>query len=399
MLRKVLTVIATILCCSGLALGQSTFGTLVGIVTDPTGALVPNATVIATHVATNTAKSVTTDSSGSYELPNLLPGAYNVAVRAAGFEELVQQNIPLDPRATVRVNAVLQVGATQTKVEVTGAPPVITTETGTVAEIENSQIVSQLPINVRALDTSPLAIITTLPGVAVDPNGTTSGGDISIGGARVSMTEYSVDGFSVDSVRQSGASAEMYPSTEAISEVKVTTEVASAEYGAMSDVTFISKGGSNRFHGSLFEYLQNDALDAIPAFANGKPKKRDNDFGGSIGGPVRLPHYDGRDHTFFFFDWESNRQRSASAITQNVPTAAMRSGDFSALLPTTQLYNPLTGAAFTNNQIPINSTAAKFLSTFYPPANTAPVPSTEVPLALNTANNFRKNFAAPVTAN
>jgi len=175
--------------------------------------------------------------------------------------------------------------------------------------------------------------------------------------------------------------------------------VASAEYGAMSDVTFISKGGSNRFHGSLFEYLQNDALDAIPAFANGKPKKRDNDFGGSIGGPVRLPHYDGRDHTFFFFDWESNRQRSASAITQNVPTAAMRSGDFSALLPTTQLYNPLTGAAFTNNQIPINSTAAKFLSTFYPPANTAPVPSTEVPLALNTANNFRKNFAAPVTAN
>jgi hypothetical protein len=366
---------------------------LVGIVTDPTGAVVPNATVTATHLATNTSKTMSTDSSGSYELPNLLPGAYNVSVRAAGFKELVQQNIPLDPRATVRVNAVLQVGTTQTTVEVKGAPPVITTETGTVSEIETSQQVSQLPINTRALDTSPLAIITTLPGVVVDRNGT-SGGGISIGGAtRSSLIEYSVDGFSTVDVRGNGPTVEMYPSTEAIAEVKVTTELANAENSSMGDVSFISKGGSNRFHGSLFEYLQNDAVDAIPAFAHGKPKVRDNDFGGSISGPVRLPHYNGKDRTFFFFDWESNRQHSASSITENVPTAAMLNGNFSSLLPGTALLNPFTGVPYTNNQIPINATSTKILSTFYPAANT------QGSGALNTTNNFSKNFAAPVTAN
>lgn len=117
MLRKVTAAVALLLFFAEVALGQSTFGTLVGVVTDPTGAVVPNATVTATHLATNNSKSVSTDSSGSYELPNLQPGAYNVSVRAAGFKELVQENIPLDPRATVRVNAVLQVGATQTKIE------------------------------------------------------------------------------------------------------------------------------------------------------------------------------------------------------------------------------------------------------------------------------------------
>ena len=393
MFRKILAVAAALFFCSGLALGQSTFGTLVGVVTDPTGAMIPKAAVTATHVATNTSKSTSTDSFGSYELPNLPPGTYRVSVKAAGFEELVQQNIPLDPRATVRVNAVLQVGSAQTVVEVKGAPPVVTTETGTVSDIETSQQVSQLPINQRAIDTSPFAIITTIPGVAVDSRGTSSGTDVSIGGAHTSMTEYSVDGFSVDTVRNAGALPEMYPSTEAISEVKATTEVASAEYGAMSDVAFVTKGGSNHFHGSLFEYLQNDALDAIPAFATHKPKVRDNDFGGSIGGPVILPHYNGKDRTFFFFDWESNRQHSAAAITQNVPTTAMRNGDFSSLLPGTQLYNPLTGTAFVNNQIPVNPTSAAILNTFYPVANTQQAG------ALNTTNNLTANYAAPVTAN
>jgi hypothetical protein len=332
---------------------------------------------------------VTTDASGDYELTNLLPGAYDVSVKAPGFEGFVQRNVPLDPRATVRVNAVLQVGATQTIVEVKGLVPVITTETGTVSDLETSQQINQLPINTRALSTSPLNVVTTLPGVQVDSSGVSSGG-ISLSGMRAAETEFSVDGFSTESVRKNGANVEMYPSTDGISEVKVTTELANAEQSQMGDISFIGKGGSNHFHGALFEYLQNDALDAIPAFANGKPPKRDNTFGGSIGGPIR------KDRTFFFFDWESTRQHASSAVTQNVPTAAELTGDFSALLPGTQLVNPFTGAPYTNNQIPsstFSQTSVKMLTTFYPTANS----QTGGPL--NTNNNFRYNFAAPVTAN
>jgi hypothetical protein len=374
---------------------QSTFGALVGTATDPTGAVIPNAIVTATHLATNTSRSVSTDASGNYELPNLLPGAYDVSVKAPGFEGFVQRNVPLDPRATVRVDALLQVGTTQTTVEVKGLVPVITTETAMVGDLEGAQQIRQLPINTRALTTSPLTIITTLPGIQVDSGGVlgsdaNGAAGISLAGSRPSQSEFSVDGFSTSSVRNNGATPDMYPSTDGISELKVTTELAPAEYGQMGDVSFISKSGTNQFHGSLFEYLQNDALDAIPAFANGKPRKRANDFGGSIGGPIR------KDHTFFFFDWESNRQHSAAALTQNVPTAAMLNGDFSALLPGTQLVNPFTGQPYQNNQIAttdFTQTSLNILKTFYPAAN--------FPNAgpLDTTNDYRANFPAPVTAN
>ena len=261
MLRKLTMFVGVPFLGGGIALGQSTFGTLVGVVTDPTGAVVPKATVTATHLATNNSKSVSTDSSGSYELINLLPGAYNVAVRAAGFKELVQENIPLDPRATVRVNAVLQVGTTQTRVAVKGQVPVIITETGTVSNLETSQQVSQLPINTRALDASQLATIPTLPGVVVDRNGTSVEGGIG-GASRSALIEYSVDGLSTVDVRNNGPTVEMYPSTEGNAEVKVTTELANAGDRSITDVAFISNGGSNREQGSLFAYLKNDAREA-----------------------------------------------------------------------------------------------------------------------------------------
>jgi hypothetical protein len=392
MLRKVMPVIVTLLFCSGLALGQSTFGTLIGIVTDQSGGVVPGATVIVTHLATDTVRRATTDSSGRYELPNLLPGTYNVAVRASGFKELIQKSIPLDPRAIVRVNAVLQIGAATTRLEVTARRPVITTETATVSDIETNYQIERLPINTRAYSTTPLNIITTLPGVQVDSGGVLGAG-IMLAGSGPSQSEFSVDGFSTVDVRSNHDDVDAYPSTEAIAEVKVTPELASAESMGMGQVQFFTKSGGNQFHGSLFEYLQNDALDAIPAFAHGKPKVDDNDFGGSISGPVRLPYYNGKDRTFFFFDWESNRQHSATPITENVPTLAMRTGDFSALLPTTQLVSPFTGQPYPNNQIPINPTSANFLKTFYP------LPNTQGPGALNTKNNFSQDFAAPVTVN
>ncbi len=196
----------------------------------------------------------------------------------------------------------------------------------------------------------------------------------------------------------------LFSSTEEVAELKVTSQLAPAEYGQVGDISFVGKGGTNAYHGSLIEYLQNDALDAIPGFANGKPQKRANTVGSSIGGLIRLPHYNGKDRTFFFFDYKGNRQRASSAVTQNVPTQAMLKGDFSALCSSynpsgvctdpkgTQLVNPFTGQPYRNNQIPsgqFNRVSENVLSAFYPSANFANANP------LETNDNFRINFPVP----
>lgn len=389
--------------------GQSTYGTLLGTVTDASGAVVPRASVTVTETGTNLSKDSKANERGDYEIPNLLSGAYEVSVEAPGFRKFVRRGVNLAPRAEVRVDVSLEVGTTGTAVEITAAAPVITTETATVSEAEQGREVMQLPTNYRGRSTSPLNAITTIPGIQVDSGGVTGSNSISIAGSHPSQNEFTVDGFSVTSPRYNGPTPEMFPSSEQIQEIRVTSELAPAEYGQVGDVTFISKGGTNQLHGSAFEYFQNDKLDAIPAFANGKPKKRDNTFGGSIGGPVWLPKiYNGKNRTFFFFDYESNRQRSASPVTNNVPTPAMTSGDFSGLCSSygsdgvcadsngTQLVNPFNGSPFPRNQIPssmMNPVSQKVLSTFYPAPN---VPNAD---PLNTSNNFRLNAPQPITTN
>jgi hypothetical protein len=371
---------------------QSTYGTLLGSVLDATGAVVPGARVEVTDVNTNIKKSTTTDSRGDYQLPNLLAGTYDVVVSAAGFKQFVQRRVPLDPRAEVRVDASLEVGETQTTVEVASAAPVITTESATVSDVAKGKEISQLPINFRANSTSPFNAITTLPGVQVDSGGATGPMSFSISGNHPAQNEVSVDGFSVTSPRNNGPLAEMFPSTEQISEMKITSQISNAEYGQVGDVSFIGKSGTNRFHGSAFEYMQNDAFDATPLFTSGIPKKRNNDFGGSISGPVLLPKYDGKDRTFFFFDYERNMQRSSTSVVNNVPTDAIVNGDFSSL--GTPLINPYTGLPFDGNRIPasmINPVSKNVLNMFYP-APTAPNPD---PLDVN--NNYLVNLGAPLT--
>jgi Carboxypeptidase regulatory-like domain/TonB-dependent Receptor Plug Domain len=332
--------------------GQSTYGTLLGTVRDATGAVVPAATITVTDVSTNLSKTTTTNSGGDYQIPNLLSGTYNVTIVANGFRQLTRRGVPLDPRAEVRVDASLEVGETQQTVEVTASAPVMTTETATVSDVEKGKEITELPINYRANSTSPFNAITTLPGVQVDSGGALGYLSFSVSGNHPALNEVTVDGFSVTSPRNNGPLAQMFPSTEQISELKIASQIASAEYGQVGDISFIGKSGSNAFHGSAFEYLQNDSLDAKPLFTNGKPKKRNNDFGGSISGPVKLPFYNGRDRTFFFFDYERNMQRSASSEVNNVPTAAMLAGDFSSLLPKQVLNNPFTGQPFPGNKIP-----------------------------------------------
>ena len=155
---------------------------------------------------------------------------------------------------------------------------------------------------------------------------------------------------SITSPRYNGPLVEAMPSSEQVSEMRVTSQAAPAEYGQVGDLAFIGKSGSNAFHGSLFEYLQNDAFDAQPLFTGEKPKKRNNDFGGSFSGPVMLPHYNGKDRTFFFVDYERNMQRNSVGVVNNVPTDAMLNGDFSS--SSSPITNPFTGQSFAGNQDP-----------------------------------------------
>ena len=159
-----------------------------------------------------------------------------------------------------------------------------------------------------------------------------SQGNTTVGGASSSMVNFSVDGISTANVRQNGPLQDAYPSQEGISSVKVTAFNNSAEFSQVGDVTFVTKSGSNQMHGSLFEYLQNDALDASPYGFSGKAPKRFNTFGGSLGGPVVIPHfYNGHNRTFFFFTYEGNRRRTSVNQQFHVPTVAERNGDFSGI--------------------------------------------------------------------
>jgi Carboxypeptidase regulatory-like domain/TonB-dependent Receptor Plug Domain len=409
MVKRALTSVSVLCLAATCIPAQSTYGTLLGTVQDASGGVVPGANVTATELNTNTEKQAITDAHGDYQIPNLLPGQYEVSVLALGFKKFLRRNVLLGPRAEVRIDVPLEVGTTTSEIQVTTATPVITTETATVRDVQQGQEIEALPMNYRGKSTTPLNAIVTLPGITTDSTGPTGSNGVSIAGSHPGQNEFTVDGFSVTSPLRNGPTPEMFPSTEQISQVKVTSQLATAEYGQVGDVTFITKSGTNEYHGSAFEYFQNDALDATPDFANGKPKKRDNTFGGSISGPVWLPKiYNGKNRTFFFFDWEGNRQHSAAPVTNNVPTQTMRNGDLSALCSSydpagvcatpggTQLKNPFTGTPFPHNQIPssmINPVSQKVLSTFYP------LPNQPNANPLNTNNNFSVNAPQPITAN
>ena len=256
----------------------------------------------------------------------------------------------LTARQSARVDLALSIEQVQQNGQRGGAAEQINTENATVGDTRGTDQLVEMPLNFRAQTTSPLAALALSPSVITD-----SQGNIQVGGATYSMTGYSVDGISTANVTANGSLQNAYPSSEGLSELKVTAFNNSAEFSQVADVTFITKSGTNQFHGSLFEYLQNDALDATILNFTSKAPKRFNTFGGSLGGPVTIPHfYSGKDKTFFFLDYEGNRRRTSTPEQYLVPTLAERNGDLNGLpiinpttgLPTNVLINPFNGTAF-----------------------------------------------------
>lgn len=350
-LSLVLLLTCVVLLCT--AQGQSTFGSIRGTVQDASGAVIPGALVIVHSLDENFDRKVTTNDSGDFVVENLKAGHYKLTVHHDGLSDAVISSATLDARQDLRIPITLKIAKASTVVEVSDTAVQINTENGTLGDSIDNQQITELPLNNRATTTSPLGSLALSPNVQQD-----SSGNIALGGASSAMVNFSVDGISTANVRQNGALQDAYPSQEGISAVKITSFNNSAEFSQVGDVTFTTKSGTSQYHGSLFEYVQNAALDAAPYGFNGKAPKHFNTFGGSLGGPLSLPHlYDGKDRTFFFLDYEGNRRSTAIAQQFLVPTQDERNGNLTAMGVTT----PITG---------INPTATALLN-YYPLPNVA----------------------------
>ena len=304
---------------------QSTFGSIKGTVQDATGATIPGAHLTLHSVDENTDRPLDVDSSGNFSFENVKAGKYTLTAHRDGFADTVVSGISVEARQDLRLATTLNIAAESTTVEVSGAADQINTENGTISDSKTNIQMTQLPLNNRATTTSPLGALALSPNVQTD-----SSGNIALGGASSSMVNFSVDGISTANVRQNGALQDAYPSQEGIAAVKVTAFNNSAEFSQIGDVTFTTKNGTNDYHGSVFEYLQNQALDANPYGFTGKAPKKFNTFGFSLSGPISIPHfYNGHNKTFFFTDYEGNRRSTAVLQQFVVPTASDRAGNLS----------------------------------------------------------------------
>jgi hypothetical protein len=338
------------LCVLG-AQAQSTLGSLRGTVSDPSGAAVPGAKATLRSVDQSDVHTAVGDGTGTFVFENLNPGRYVLTVEHVGFAAANVNGIVLDARQNLRMPVSLTVSAESQTVTVSTGVDEINTEDATISDSKNNALITELPLNNRASTTSPLGALELSANVQQDSNGY-----IALGGASSSMINFSVDGISTANVRQNGALQDAYPSQEGIAGVKVTAFNNSAEFSQVGDVTFTTKAGTNHLHGSVFEYLQNDALDASPYGFSGKAPKRFNTFGGSVGGPVKIPWLYGGKNTFFFFDYEGNRRSTATLEQAVVPSLADRTGNLQDLCENT----PITT---------INHTATALLS-YIPKPNT-----------------------------
>ncbi len=298
-----------------------------GVVTDGTQAAIPGAKVTVTNTATGMSESVITNDGGQYVVPSLTPGSYRVEVAKDGFAAALRDNLKLDVQQVGRQDFVLQVGAVSQAVDVSAAASLIDSQTSVVGQVMANKNIVDLPLNGR----NYLSLARLTAGVAPARGSREDGkGAFSAVGQHGSQTNISLDGIDNASRLSGGILGNeaqiVTPSIDSVAEFKVVTNNNSAEYGfRLGGMVIVStKSGANKPHGSLYEFLRNDQLDAVNFFSVGKPRPeyRQNQFGGTFGGPVI------HDRTFFFLSYEGTRIRQGQSRTSTVPSAALRNGDF-----------------------------------------------------------------------
>src|SRR5438094_30628 len=342
------TLIVAIFCSvtffiSPLLYGQAN-GSFLGTVSDKTGSVISGAAVTVTSQGTGLSRETKTDDTGHYLTPLLPVGNYTIRVNSQGFKTVEQTDIRLQVNEQREVDFTLVPGSVTEAVEVSATEVTVETSTPTLGQVITAEQVADLPLNGRNFvqlatltpgttqETNPNSFFNAGPSSEVSARGTYS---LSVGGSRASSTDWLLDGNDNNELTAGGIS--ILPSIDAIQEFKVLTYNYSAQYGTRAGPTVLvtTKSGSNNYHGSVFEFFRNTALDAKSFFATETEKFNLNQFGGSFGGPIK------KDKTFFFVDYQGRRQRVGQNFFGQVPTAAMRNGDFSepfAGIP--QLYNP-----------------------------------------------------------
>ncbi len=334
--------------------GQVERASIVGTVADKTGAVVPDAAVRVTNESTNTSIEVRTGEAGSYSAPNLVPGSYTVTVQKQGFSRAVMKSFVVQVGQAARLDITLDVGTVDVAVEVQAVTPLLQTEDSSVGQVIAPEPIAALPLNGRNF--VQLAILA--PGVSgldyAQPNTINSGRRpdelrpggtaLQANGVRSYLNQVLIDG--IDATEMISQTFVVRPAIEGIQEFKVVTNNAGAEFGrgAGAVIVITTKSGGNQFRGSVFEFLRNSSLDAKNFFDRPDqkiPPFRMNQFGASLGGPVLLPRYNGRNRTFFFANYEGYREVIGNTFVVSVPTEAMRRGEFAGATPN-GVFDPLT---------------------------------------------------------
>jgi len=376
---------------------------LVGTVTDPTGSVVVGAKVVGTNRDTRVEYAGTTNTEGFYSIPFVSPGTYDITVEMKGFKKVTSTGVVVTINHAVRTDFTISVGSEASEITVSADTPTLSTDDALLGETVDTEKVHDLPLNGRhAIDLAATASNITLTGNAL--TGNPPGNRASGSGTRPINNSISLDGISI--MNNLITTATLSPNPDALDSVQTQNGNYTAQYGDYLGVhiNLVSKSGTNKFHGTAYNYLQNDAMNAKgwlqpqTGLASTKPLLRYNLFGGVLGGPVIIPGlYNGRDKTFFLGSYEGLRNKGATPTQATVLTNLMRQGNFSEI--TTPLYNPKTrftlcsapdyacpAAQYPGNIIPVDPISAKVL------------PYLSAPTSGGTVNNWQGNLPTQINA-
>lgn len=377
--------VAGVLFCSNLAQAQD--ARLSGVVRDAGGLPVAGATISVTNAASGVQRTLRTTESGFYSVTALDPGSYSVRVEHSGFKTAERSAVTLTTDTSSRADFLLIVGGVDQTVTVTDEDSALQTETAAVGTVITGKQYNDLPLVQQGRIRSPAAFIYQAPSVqgnytAAGAENTSATNQFVVNGSQMQVSEFYLEGLAAGQMRTVGSFNESAPPVDAVREFKVTTTLLPADYGHTGSAAgfFNLKSGSNAWHGSVYEYFRNNALDAQPWGTKIPLFTHQNEFGATIGGPILLPHmYNGRNRSFFFFSYGGSRKSGVdSYVSLQVPTAAQLAGDFSG---GSAIYDPsttttaggtTTRTAFAGNKIPSNriDPVAKALLQYFPQPNT-----------------------------
>ena len=378
MIRQVQWALAVVAlaCLPAGAFGQAVSGTILGTVTDASGAVMGQAKVTIVNEGTGLTRTLTADTNGDYTAPSLPTGRYTLIAEAAGFKTLTMSNVELGVDQRARIDLKLEVGTVSESVTITGESPLLQTSSSELGTTVTDEQIEKLPLNgrnfVNLTRTIP-GVLRGIPGANIDGAGSLAwraSASFSANGQRPRDNNFMLDG--VDNNETWLQTVVIFPSVDSLDEFKMQTSTYSAEFGrSLGGVVNLQiKSGTNQLRGSAFEFHRDDKFDANNFFNNragrAKPDFKQDQFGGTVGGPVF------KDRTFFFASYQGHRENQGQTFLSTVPTLAMRGGDFSEL--NRVIFDPLTGQPFPGNVIPANridTVAKNILSQLYPEPNTA----------------------------